>query len=125
MIVARLQLASRQAVRTIGCLAHQGFQIDMAAQVLDQAVFQTVFASQASKQRVNHRVFFGWNISGRIFKGFCREPQRPRVAPDVRGVAGNDAVELAGISKSLQQASRPPPENPPNRNSVHRAHRKA
>lgn len=53
---------------------------------------------------MNHWVFFRRDISVGVFEGLNGEPERPSVAPDVRRVAGNDAVELVGVAVGLQQA---------------------
>ena len=67
--------------------------------------WQTVIGvTSIQNSAVNQRILFRRDVGGRILKGLCRQPQRPGIAADVGRIAGNNAVELVGISKSLQQA---------------------
>src|SRR6267154_2778377 len=53
---------------------------------------------------MNHWVLLRRDICVGVFEGLNGEPERPSVAPDVRRVAGNDAIELVGVAVGLQQA---------------------
>ena len=72
--------------------------------IIDQPVLQSVDCVAGIQHRlVDHGVLGRWNIASGIFKAYVCQPQRPRVPPEGRGIAGDDAIELVRIAISLQK----------------------
>src|SRR5439155_6818295 len=104
----RLNLSLRQTIRAIAAFAGEPRIVELAqAGILDDAILHTIQRIASIEHGLmNHWIFAGWNNAIRIFidDEVQRRPLSMHAHLIPRRSAGNDTVEVFGISLSFSKA---------------------